>query len=223
MTFFLVALGARLGYIAHLPPSLSFFESTTGLGVMLGLIVLEGWLEKDDDIQELLAIAKYGVHGSGGMLVSYVLVDQLQLPLAGWPVILIGAAVSVATHGFRMQLHGMLRGIGTGLLSPRQWLLWLEGGGVLGVCVAALLAPWLALTMVGLGALGGVAAWVVGRKIERRKRRACPACGHLAREEARRCPECRAEIPIQETLAWEDDWIAPRSAASASGASSTTS
>ncbi|QSQ27458.1 hypothetical protein JY651_22215 [Pyxidicoccus parkwayensis] len=45
--------------------------------------------------------------------------------------------------------------------------------------------------------VGSVVAGVLARRLEARSRRPCPAgCNASIREEASRCPKCRADVPV---------------------------
>jgi hypothetical protein len=195
LAMLVVATMARMGYV-QLPESLSILASTPALGGLLAAAIMEEWLERDDDAQQILAMIKYGVHGAGAMVLGYGLVEQLHLPLQGWPIAAIGAALAVMTHNLRMRVHDALRGIAAGIVSPRRWLAWLEAGGVIGVSVAVLLAPAVAMVFVLLAGLCGVALWTVLRALERSRRRPCPTCGSAVRQEARVCPNCREALPV---------------------------
>jgi hypothetical protein len=186
---------ARAGYL-ELPPSLAFLASTPMLGALVAATVVEELLERDDDAQQLLAIVKYGVHGTGGVVVGWLLVERLGLPLDGWPVAAAGGALALATHNVRMRLHDALRGIEAGIVSPRRWLAWLELGGAAGVAVAVVLSPLVALGFVVVAALGAAAVAYLLRALERTRRRACPTCRALVRAEARLCPHCREALPV---------------------------
>lgn len=220
LTFLVLALLARFGWV-EVPPHMAILTSNTGLGLLAGLAVLEGWIEGDDDFQELLSVAKYGIHGTGGLLVSYAFLDHLALPLEGWPLAIIGGVLAIVTHGLRMRIHDALRGIEAGLLSPRRWLSWLEGGGVIGAALAAVLAPWIAMGFVIVSAMASVSAILLARQVERRNRRAC-SCGFEARREARRCAECGEALEVQQSLQPGRAWKAVISAVSDSGASTKT-
>jgi hypothetical protein len=190
-----VAVMARMGFV-QVPDSLSLLTSTPALGALLAAAIVEEWLERDDDAQQILSLIKYGVHGTGAVVLSYILVERLSLPLHGWPVAAIGATVAIVTHHLRMRVHDALRGIAAGIVSPRRWLSWLEAGGVVGVAVAVLLAPAVAMAFVLIAALTAVALWAVLRALERSRRRPCPTCGSPVRQEARACPNCREALPV---------------------------
>jgi hypothetical protein len=199
LALLVVAGLGRAGYVS-VPHSLAFLTSTPALGALGGLALLEEWLERDDDAQELLAALKYGVHGTGGLVASQLLIERAGLPLDGWPIAVGGAALALITHRLRTRLHDALRGIEAGIVSPRRWLAWIEAGGVVGIAAAIVLAPFLALLLVALAAAGGTALYLAQRAAERMRRRPCGACGHLARKEARRCPKCRGALEVERWL-----------------------
>src|SRR5690606_38197979 len=166
--------------------------SNVGLALLLALVVLEELAEQDEDLQALFDTFAYALRGGAGALAAASLpgsASDVDLPLPEWGAALLGAAVATATHHLRARLHEQLQGLGDGLLSPRTWLAWLELGGVLGVLVAIVFAPAVALGFVVLASVGGLAVLVGKRAAERRVwRRGCPHCGFRARVEARRCP-----------------------------------
>lgn len=185
----------RLGYVAF-PEELAWLASTPAVGLLLGAALLEEFLERDDDAQQLLGILKYGVHGTGAVVTSYVLVDALDLPWSGWPLVVIGGLLALGTHGLRMRLHAILRDFEIGIVSPRTWLTYLEVGGVMGVVASVVLAPILALVLVLLAGALALAIGLSLRAIERRSRRACLGCDKLVRKEARLCPHCQAPLEV---------------------------
>jgi hypothetical protein len=195
LAILLVAAMGRAG-LMEVPASISFLTSTAGLGALLAATIVEELLERDDDAQQLLAIVKYGLHGSGGLLLGYVLIERFHLPLDGWPLAALGGALAVLTHNLRMRVHDALRSIAAGIVSPRRWLSWLEAGGVLGLTVAVILAPVVALGFVVIAALGAVGLWALFGFVEKARRRACPTCSAAVRAEARLCPHCKQALPI---------------------------
>ena len=122
----------------------------------------------------------------------------------------VGAVMAVGTHGLRSQLHEGLRGFGDSVLSPRTWLLWLERGGMLGLLIAMLLAPVIALGFVILAAVGAGIGLLVRRHLDKAWfRRACPSCEHMARVDASRCPDCKESLEVARWRAAEPGSSAP--------------
>jgi len=195
LAMLVVAAMGRAGFV-DVPASISFLTSTPALGALLAGAVVEELLERDDDAQQLIAMMKYGLHGTGGVLLGYVLVERFHLPLQGWPIAVIGGALAVLTHNLRMRVHDALRAIAAGIVSPRRWLAWLEAGGVLGLTVAVVLAPFIALGFVAVAAIGAAALWGLFKLLERARRRMCPTCSTMARAEARLCPHCKEMLPV---------------------------
>lgn len=199
LSLLLVAVAGRVGLVSF-PDSLAFLTSAAGLGALSAATVFEELLERDDDAQQLVAMIRYGTHGSGALLVHWVLLQKLHLALGAVPLAMLGAALAVATHHLRMQVHEALLDLELELVSPRRWWVWLETGGVIGVAAATVLAP--ALVVVLLVAAGGV-GWSLHRAMramEAASRRPCPACRHLIRPEAMLCPKCRATVPVAKRL-----------------------
>ncbi|HQP38124.1 MAG TPA: zinc ribbon domain-containing protein [Polyangiaceae bacterium] len=192
----LVVAGLGRAGVVEMPASVSFLTSTPWLGAMLAATVVEELLERDDDAQQLLAILKYGVHGTGGIVVAWLLVERFGLPLDGWPVAAIGGALALLTHNMRMRVHTALAAISAGIVSPRRWLSWLEAGGVLGLTVAVVLSPAVALAFVFVAFSASVGMWAMFRSLEKLRRHTCPTCRAQVRKEARLCPHCREALPI---------------------------
>lgn len=199
LTLLLLGIAGRMGWLGGLDDS--WFASDVGLAVLLALTVLEEFAEQDEDMQAVLTAINYGVRGTGGALTAWTLQQTGADELPTWLAPVLGAGLAVGTHHLRSKLHASLRGVGDGMLSPRTWLGWLEVGGVLGLCVAIVLAPAIALAFVVLAAIAAGIALVVRRLADRRLNyRACPHCGRLARKEAWRCPHCRNTVQIERWL-----------------------
>lgn len=199
LTLLALALAARL-----LSAPQPWMTSNVGLGLLLALVVLEELAEQDEDLQALFDTFAYVLRGGAGALAAASLqasAGEAGLPLPEWGAALLGAGVATATHHLRARLHEQLRGAGDGLLSPRTWLAWLELGGVMGVLVAIVFAPVVALGFVVLASVGGIAAVIGKRAVEDRVwRRGCSSCGFRARVEARRCPACKQPLDVQRWL-----------------------
>jgi hypothetical protein len=187
LTLLVLGLAARFDLLGAAQPWMS---SNVGLALLLALVVVEELAEQDEDLQALFDIFAYALRGGAGALAAGGLGAADELP--EWAAALIGAAVATGVHHLRAKLHEQLQGAGDGLLSPRTYLAWLELGGVLGLAVAIVFAPILALSFVVLASVGGIALTLGKRAAERRLwRRPCPHCGYRMRVEASLCPECR--------------------------------
>jgi hypothetical protein len=199
LTLLLLGIAGRMGWLAGLGDS--WFASDFGLAVLLAMTVLEEFAEQDEDMQAVLTAINYGVRGTGGALTAWTLQQTGAQDLPTWLAPVLGAGLAIGTHHLRSKLHASLRGLGEGMLSPRTWLGWLEVGGVLGLCVAIVLAPLVALAFVVLAAIAGSVALVLRRVADRKLNyRPCPHCGRLARKEAWRCPHCRNTMQIERWL-----------------------
>jgi hypothetical protein len=207
LTLLLLALAARLELFAGFAGASAWMTSDLGLGLLLALVVLEELAEQDEDLQALFDLAAYAIRGGAGALAAHSLHGAAELSgatgieLPEWGATLLGAGVAVGTHHLRANLHTQLVGLGDSLLSPRTWLAWLELGGVVGLAVAIVFAPMLALAFVVLASLAGAAVIVAKRASEQRLfRRPCPGCGARVRVEASRCPSCKVAVPVQRWL-----------------------
>lgn len=167
------------------------------LGALGALALFEAWAERDDDLRSLAALALAGVQAASGGAAALAVADQLP----PWAAGALGVAVALGVSWARSHLHRLLGAVRSEVADPRRWLARLEGGGALGVAVAALLAPVLAVGLVLLAALVGLAVARLARAVEAAWRRPCPACGAAIRVEASRCPRCRAEVAPGEVSA----------------------
>ena len=195
-----VALLARFGWL-ELPQQLSWLRSAVAIGALLGVTVLEAAAERDDDVQQVLEHLQYGLRALAGAAVAVVVLasgsqapGELHLAAAG----LVAAGTAVATHGLRMRLHRALYVVQSDAFHPRKWVNRLEDGGVIGVAVAAVLAPLVALGVVAAGLCATLLGAWLAHQVEAWWRRPCPACARPIRVEASRCPSCRADVPVVE-------------------------
>jgi hypothetical protein len=195
LTLLALAVATRLGELG-LPSELSFLSRDPGLVLLVVLVVLDEMVERDPDLQSALMLANVGIRGAAGALAAWGVHDVAPEGVPEPVLWGVGAAVAIGVHLLRARI-GAVVPAGHGLLDPRAWLGWLEAGGVVGLIVAVLLAPVLALLFVGLATLGSLALVALGRAVERaRHRRRCPTCGAWARVEASRCPACRGPLPV---------------------------
>jgi hypothetical protein len=160
------------------------------LGALGALALFEAWAERDDDLRSLAALALTGVQAASGGVAGLALGDRLP----PWAAGALGVGVALGVSWARGHLHRLLGAVRSEVADPRRWLSRLEGGGALGVAVAALLAPVLAVGLVLLAALVGLAVARLARAVEAAWRRPCPACGAAIRVEASRCPRCRTAV-----------------------------
>jgi hypothetical protein len=175
------------------------------LGALGAVALFEAWAERDDDLRSLTALALTGVQAASGGVAGLALADRLP----PWAAGALGVGVALAVSLLRGQVHRLLAAARTEVADPRRWLTRLEGGGALGVAVAALLAPVLAVALVVAAALIGLGVARAARVVEAAWRRPCPACGASIRVEASRCPRCRGEV--------EPAWLRGDGAAAAPG------
>lgn len=203
LTLLLLALAARLELLplgGSLAGGGAWMTSNVGLGLLLALVVLEELAEQDEDLQAVFDLFAYALRGGAGALAAHGLqasASAAGLELPDWGAALIGAGVATGTHHLRARVHEQLAGVGDSVLSPRTWLAWLELGGVLGLTIAVVFAPAIALGFVVVASLGGAAVVLVRRAAEQRLyRRPCPGCGGRIRVEASRCPGCKQGVPV---------------------------
>ena len=196
LTLLAIALGAHFDWI-DLPEALSMLSTTPAIVALATLAVLEEVIEGDEDLQELLHLVNYATRAGSGAIASWAVTAGADAGSVEMVSPAVGAVVALAAHRLRSQLHEDLRGFGDTVLSPRTWLLWLERGGMLGLLIAMLLAPVIALGFVILASIGAATGLLVRRHLDRVWfRRACPFCAHMARVDASRCPSCKASLEV---------------------------
>ncbi|HSP79464.1 MAG TPA: DUF4126 domain-containing protein [Myxococcaceae bacterium] len=191
-----VAVAAHAGRVV-LPPELEWMGSPQALAGFGVLLAFEWLTERDEDAHLLLGLVQYGLSAAAGAL---TVMASLQVSTEGLPPWVLGAGgalFAVGTLGLRRRLYEELADLESELFHPLRWLHRLEEGGVVGLCLAIFLAAPLALGGVVLAVSAGVLAGLLARKLEARFRRPCPGCGAAIREEASRCPSCRAEVPVE--------------------------
>jgi hypothetical protein len=192
-----IAVAARFEVLSAPQP---WMTSNVGLGLLLALVVLEELAEQDEDLQALFDTFAYALRGGAGAL-AVSSVSEVGGPLPEWGAAVLGAAAATGTHHLRARLHQQLQGLGDGVLSPRTWLAWLELGGVVGLLIAVVFAPVIALAFIVLASVGGIAMMLGKRAVEDRVwRRECSSCRFRARVEARRCPSCKQALDVQTQL-----------------------
>jgi len=160
------------------------------LGALGALALFEAWAERDDDLRSLTGLALTGVQAASGAVTGLALADRLP----PWAAGALGVGVALGVSVLRGQVHRLLAAARTEVANPRRWLTRLEGGGAVGVAVAALLAPALAIALVVAAALVGLGIARTARAVESAWRRPCPLCGESIRVEASRCPRCRGAV-----------------------------
>ncbi len=198
LTLLMLATSARLGF-GELPAFLEVLATDQGLAALAALSAFEEFAEQDEDLQQVVQLLALFTRGLAGALAALSLAPETGTPevLAGG----LGFGTAAGVQWLRGRVHETLSGLGDGIHSPRTWLAYLETGGVVGLVIAVLLAPFLALTFVILAALGGALALFARRAADNRlNRRDCPHCRQRVRVEASVCPHCRQPVEIQRWL-----------------------
>ncbi len=181
------------GVLSHLMPTLvpqqlHFVGSPIGLGIALGLVVIESATERDDDLQTTFGLAAGGARIGASALLGVLGSGQPPSSAAAMLAGALGAGLAVAATAARHWLHSALRQLETEAFSPRRWLNRLEEGGVAGIAVAVYAGPMLAAAFVVVGLCAMLIASAVARSVEGKWRRPCPGCGAAIRVEASGCP-----------------------------------
>jgi len=199
LTLLGMAIAGHFGYI-DFPEGIVILTTLPGIAGLVGLTLIEELTERDEDMQELLEWISYGTKGAAGALAAWS-VDMMPEGVPPWIATIGGMVLAGATHHYRMKLHETLRGFGDHWLSPRTYLVWLESGGIMGLVVAIVFAPFLAILILLLffllGALWLSARWATERKL---RRHPCPACGKRIRNEATLCRYCAEPVAVQKWL-----------------------
>jgi hypothetical protein len=192
----LVALAAHYQYVG-LPPDLAWIATPQALGAFVALLAFEMYSQRDSDLRMLLGVAQFGLSAASGATVTLASLNVETGQVPPWAMGAAGAGIAVATLAVRQWLHGQVEQLETEVLHPHRWLLRSEDLLGLGIAAAALLWPALSLALVGVFAVACAVAGVAARRFEARSRRPCPAgCGASIRQEASRCPKCRADVPV---------------------------
>ncbi|MFP2930959.1 DUF4126 domain-containing protein [Pyxidicoccus sp. 3LG] len=196
----LVALASHYQYVA-LPPELAWMATPQAMGAFVALLAFEMYTQRDTDLRMLLGLAQFGLSAGSGATVALASMDVQTGQLPPWAIGVVGAGIAVATLSMRQWLHRNVEQLETEVLHPQRWLLRTEDFVGLGMAAVAILWAPLALVLVVLFAVGCAVAGVVAHRVEARYRRPCPAgCGAPIREEASRCPKCRADVPVAARL-----------------------
>jgi hypothetical protein len=170
------------------------------LGALGALAFIEGAVERDDDLRELLGLALVAARTGAGAAAAIAanLGGGEQLP--PWLAGVLGAVIAVVTAHLRSRLHGTVREVDLEVVRPKKWLTRAENAGTLALAGAAPAAPFLGGAILVVAALLGLAVWGAAASWEARRRRPCPHCGRRIRVEASRCPRCGAEVPVERWL-----------------------
>jgi hypothetical protein len=192
----LVALASHYHYLT-LPPELAWMATPQAMGAFAALLAFEMYTQRDSDLRMLLGLAQLGLSAGSGATVALASLEVQTGQVPPWVVGAVGAGIAVATLSLRQWLHGQVEQLETEVLHPQRWLLRSEDFLGLGMAAAAILWAPLALALVIVFAVGCGVAGLVAHRMEARSRRPCPAgCGASIRQEASRCPKCRADVPV---------------------------
>ncbi len=192
----LVALASHYHYLS-LPPELAWMATPQAMGAFVALLAFEMYTQRDSDLRVLLGLAQLGLSAGSGATVALASMDVQTGQVPPWVVGGVGAGLAVATLLLRQWLHGHVEQLETEVLHPQKWLLRTENFVGLGMAAAAILWAPLALALVIVFAVGCGVAGIAANRMEARSRRPCPAgCGASIRQEASRCPKCRADVPV---------------------------
>lgn len=190
------------------PAQLHFLGSPEGLGIAIGLLVVEAATERDDDVQALFGLAAGGARTVAAAFIGVVASGQPAGSSTAMIAGAVGAAGAVAVATARGPLHRILRELETEAFSPRRWLNRLEEGGALGLAVAVYAGPMLAVGLAAAGVAALLAARLVASRVEAKWRRPCRACSMLVRVEASGCPHCGANLEVARSVSAEAIGIA---------------
>lgn len=196
----LLALAAHYHYLS-LPPEMMWLATPQALGAFVALLAFEMYTQRDTDLRMVLGLAQFALSAGSGATVALASLGVGTEQLPPWAVGAVGAFVAVSTLSVRQWLHTRVDQLETEVLHPRRWLLRTEDFVGLGLAAVAILWAPLSLALVLLFTLACGAAGLAAYRLEARSRRACPAgCGAKIREEASRCPKCRADVPVAKAL-----------------------
>ncbi|QSQ27456.1 DUF4126 domain-containing protein [Pyxidicoccus parkwayensis] len=196
----LVGLAAHFQFLT-LPPEMAWMATPEALAIFITLLAFEMYTQRDGDLRMFLGTAQLALSAGSGAMVALASAGMRTGQLPPWAVGVVGAGIALATLTMRQRLARSVDQLESELFHPYRWLMRAEDCLALGLAAAALLWAPLALALVLMFTVGSVVAGVLARRLEARSRRPCPAgCGASIREEASRCPKCRADVPVAVTL-----------------------
>ncbi len=205
LTLFVCMVGGALGWV-EVPPDLAWATSAPALAAVFALVVVEELLEREHEFGDLLAVLRYGTSGAAGFVAAsglahvYEAMGQGYVP-PEWVAGIVGVLLAMATFHLRRRVHARVAEVTAGIGGPRKWLSRLELASVVALGGTVLLAPLAGVLFVAVAAFASAALIVLGKALEQRKRRRCPACGYRARVEASVCASCRGALAVEERLA----------------------
>ncbi|WP_163997182.1 DUF4126 domain-containing protein [Pyxidicoccus caerfyrddinensis] len=192
----LLALAAHFRFLV-LPADMAWMATPEAMGIFVTLLAFEMYTQRDGDLRMFLGSAQLALSAGSGAMVALASMGVQTGQLSPWAVGAVGAGIAVATLSMRQRLQQSVDQLESELFHPYRWLMRAEDFLGLGVAAAAILWAPLALALVGIFTVGCVAAGMVARRMEARSRRPCPAgCGASIRQEASRCPKCKADVPV---------------------------
>lgn len=207
LSLLVLGLTTRLAFEGALPDDVAWLVHTYGLLVLAALSYLEHEVRDDPDMEELLRWPLGALGAVCGALAARLLtttsgeVDSVTATTTSW----LGAAgavvASVGVQTARRQALEALDEVAT----LEGWWRRVEAGGVIGTLLLIWALPFLAIVLVVVLTVGGVAGSIALRRwraaVDARRRQPCPRCRASIREEASRCPSCRADITPRAYLA----------------------
>jgi hypothetical protein len=205
LSLLVLGLAARFTYEGALTGDVAWIVDTYGLLVLAGLSYLEHEVRDDPDMEELLRWPLGALGTVCGVLAARLIAatsgesDAIASGATSW---LAAAGAAVASIGIQTARRRALEALDD-FASLEGWWRRVEAGGVVGTLVLIWALPFLAIGFVVLLTVGAVVIGYVSRRWQQaedaRRRRPCPQCQTAIREEATRCPSCRAEV---EPVAW---------------------
>lgn len=194
-----VAVAAHTGTVV-LPPELTWMTQPGALAGFAVVLAFEMFTQQDEDMRALLGVVQYGISGASGALVVLAILDVPTENVPQWAQCALGTLLAAGSLALRRRLQRELEELSSNPQRALGWLGRVELVVTLVLCLSSLLIAPLALVLVLLAAGGGLFVAWVAHKLEARLRRPCPACHTSIRQEASRCPRCRAEVPVERRL-----------------------
>ena len=203
----MLGLTARLSFDGPLPDDVAWLVHTYGLLSLAALTVVEHEVRDDPDMEELLRWPLGALGAVCGVLAARLLAatsgefDGVAAGTTSWLGAAGAAVASVGVVAARRRALETLDEVAT----LEGWWRRVEAGGVVGILLLIWALPFLAIILVVVLTVTGVAMSVGLRRwrarVDAQHRQPCPRCQAPIRQEASRCPKCRAEITPRAYLA----------------------
>ncbi len=185
-------------------PEVAWLVTPYALVALAVLTYVEHEMRTDPDFEEMLARPLQLLGALAAIVATRMLEPTGEEALTATANIGIGAGAAVGSFMVGELRRKLFEALDEAL-DVENWYARLEAGGVVGLLVAIVLLPLLAvgllvvLAVVGTTVGFGLRKWRAARDLAARTK--CPVCGHAIRVEASRCPGCKQTFAPRVRLA----------------------